>query len=257
VNVLAFERCTETARSRAVRRAKFEPRSTLPVSAACAVANGVRETLARDLARPIVLQVLPPALPAVPAWRAILRDALLYRVRGTLCDAAFVLRPEDAAALAAATFGEPPPVPAQSLSPLESQVLLKLMRALTRTLGPVCGREISEPERVARIEGFTSYFELVVEAPAVRLGVAISRENGTNVGATLRLQDLADVEIDAAARVCLGLLPGSVVLQMRRNDLVPVDSRSLHAGRLLAGGALLARGEVGAVDGRGALKVTG
>jgi hypothetical protein len=90
--VLGFARRGEYVGGRYVRRAVLEPRSLLPVSAACLVANGVRERLAEILATDVSLRLLEPRLPDPDAWHAIARDATCYRVRGPLADAAVVLR---------------------------------------------------------------------------------------------------------------------------------------------------------------------
>ncbi|MBV8490591.1 MAG: hypothetical protein JO199_08680, partial [Candidatus Eremiobacteraeota bacterium] len=104
---LAFERTGARVGGRTIRRARFERRSMLPVGAACLVAASVRESLASAWGRATVVRLFEPAIPSPSAWEAIASGAAIYRVRGDACDAAIVLRPPDAAALAAAAFGEP------------------------------------------------------------------------------------------------------------------------------------------------------
>ena len=114
----------EVYRGKRVRRTHFEERSSLPTSAACVVANGVRETLTSLIGAPIAMRLFEPAIPSPRAWGAIVCDAALYRVRGNVADAAVVLRASQACALAAAIFGEPSPEqpPRRELSPLENEV---------------------------------------------------------------------------------------------------------------------------------------
>ncbi|HEY6325785.1 MAG TPA: hypothetical protein VIW73_04615, partial [Candidatus Cybelea sp.] len=90
-----------------VRETRFERRSSLPASAACVVANGIRETLTALLGSPVTLRLFEPVMPDPDAWDAIARDATMYRVRGSVADAAIVLRAADAIAFASAVFGEP------------------------------------------------------------------------------------------------------------------------------------------------------
>jgi hypothetical protein len=69
------------------------------------VAGGVRESLSALFGTPIATRLLEPVIPSAHAWVTIAGEAILYRLRGSVADAAIVLRPADAAALAAAAFG--------------------------------------------------------------------------------------------------------------------------------------------------------
>ena len=163
-----------TAPSRRVRTIKFERRSSLPVSAACVVASAVRETLGALLATPVSLRLLEPRIPDPHAWNVISSGAQLFGVRGALCDAAFVLRPKDAVALATAAFGENAP-DVRRLSAVEQEVLIRALRGIAGSLAPVCGRDLSPLERILDIRGYVTYFELIVERPmAMRMGVFMS-----------------------------------------------------------------------------------
>ena len=164
------------ARSPGVRRGTFEERSLLPVSAACIVANAMRERLTTLCGRCVDLRLWPPAVPCASAWETILRGAQLHVIRGSLCDAAFVLRPFDAQALATLLFGERPCEHAErALSPLESEITRRAIAAVAVTLAPVCGEGTVEP-RSSRTS-FVTYFELHVLEPApLCIGIALSRE---------------------------------------------------------------------------------
>ena len=109
----------------------------LPVSAACIVASGVRETLGALFGAPVALKLYEPMIPNAAAWGAIVRNAHVYRLRGTLIDAAVIVRPEDARALAAGAFGEHDTRGA--LSALERTVLERIVRAIAAQCGPICG----------------------------------------------------------------------------------------------------------------------
>src|ERR1700734_1263613 len=125
---------------RRLKRARFEARSALPISAACVVANGVRETLSSLLGVPVAMRLFAPSIPSPHAWQAILDNARLYRVRGNVADAAIVLRAADANGLSAALFGESGNGAAQrSLSPIECDVLDRMVASIAANLGAVCG----------------------------------------------------------------------------------------------------------------------
>lgn len=254
--VLAFERKATMVGRRRVRRAFFERRSCLPVSAACVLANGVREALSALLAAPVRLRLLEPIVPEPDAWNAIAQGAQLFGVRGSVCDAAFVLRRPDALALASCAFGEEGG-PSRGLSALEQEVLIRALRGIAGCLANVCGRDVSPLERILDIRGYTTYFELLLEQPAfARIGVALSRDPIIRGGATLRLEHLLDVEIEVSADFGWGILPAAAVLDLRAGANVPMTTRIGQPGRLRIGGAAVARGECGVLDGRHALIVT-
>ncbi len=253
--VLGFEREAEIANRKRVRRGVFERRSSLPVTAACVVANGVRETLCALLATPVSLRLLEPVIPDPQAWNAIGAGALLFSVRGPVADGAFVLRPRDALALAAAAFAEAPG-DERDLSPLENEVVTRALRAIAGSLAPICGREISTVERILDIRGYATYFELLVERPiALRLGIALSHDPSPRGAGTLRIDDLLDVQIEVAVEFARGNMDGAAFLDLRPGANVPMMTRMGEPGSLKAGGITLARGECGALGERSAVVI--
>lgn len=239
-----------------VRAVRFQRRSALPVSAACVLANGVRETLSALLAAPVSLRLLAPVVPSAHAWSAICAGALIFGVRGPVCDAAFVLRPDDALALASSAFGEEPGG-ARNLSAVEQEVLVRALRGIAGSLAPVCGRELSPLERILDIGGYATYFELLVERPAaMRIGVALSRDPVSRASGSLRLEDLGSVEIEVCAEFASGTLSAAAFLDLRPGTIVPMKTRVGEPGLLKIGGAVLARGECGALGERSAMIVT-
>jgi flagellar motor switch/type III secretory pathway protein FliN len=256
LTVLAFERDGEACNGRRVRRACFERRSSLPVSAACVVANGVRETLGALLATPVSLRLLEPMIPGPAAWDAICGGAQLFGMRGPLCDAAFVLRPQDALALATSAFGERPDAP-RPLSAVEQEVLARALRGVAGSVAPVCGRELSPLERILDIRGYVTYFELLVERPVqARIGVALSRDPAARGAPTLRIEDLLDVQVELSVEFARGTMPAAAFLDLRHGANVPMTTRIGEPGRLKLGGAVLAHGECGAMGERNAMIVT-
>lgn len=251
--VLAFERVSESFGGRRIRRALFERRSSLPVSAACVVANGVRETLGALLGTPVALRLLEPLVPDPRAWRAISENAQFFVVRGPSCDAAFVLRPHDAAALASSAFGEDADSP-RPLSAVEQEVLVRALRGIAGCLAPVCGRELSALERILDIRGYTTYFELLVERPQrLRIGVALSRDPAARGAATLRIEDLLEVEVEVGAQFAAGSLSAGAFLSLRPAALVPMTTRVGEPGLLKVDGLVLGRGECGVLGDHNAM----
>lgn len=257
MNVLGFSRSAEILGSRRIRRAIFERRSSLPVSAACVIANGVRETLATLVAESVAVRLIEPAIPGDDAWCAIGAGARLYGVRGPLADAAFVLRPADALALAAAVFGETPG-DTRELSVLENEVVCRALGALSPCLASVCGRETSRVERLPDICGYATYFEVIVERPvSLRLGVALSREPISRASGHIRIEDLLDVAIEVGIEFARGAISAAAFMDLQPGITVPLQTKVGERALLTASGSILARGDCGALSEHHAMIVRG
>ncbi|HEX3368435.1 MAG TPA: hypothetical protein VHS56_02585 [Candidatus Cybelea sp.] len=232
-------------------------RSSLPAGAACVVANGVRESLAALFAAPVELHVFEPSIPRLCAWPTLLRDALLYRVRGSVADAVVVLRPGDAATLAAALFGEPPSRANRRLSPFEHDVLDRTIARLAAHLGSVCGtRESLGAERIERIEGLATYFELSLLQPVVaRIGIALTRDPSSQPQTRIEAAHLAEIPIATRARLDLGPVSSRTLAALAIGTMLPVPPDELHRCTLVAFGRALARGACGLAGGRRALRI--
>lgn len=251
---LTFSRTSCTIDGRRIRTAAFEDRSAFPVAAACLVANGIRESLARLFACDALLSLCEPVIPAPDAWSAIAREALCFRARGTVADAALVLTPVDAVTFATAAFGESEGAP-RALSSIERTVLDRALRGLAPALAPACG-QISGLEFLSELAGYTTYFELLVSRPAAfRIGVALSREPASATGATLRPHDLLDVEVDLTASLAAAPMPAFRVASLQVGEIVPMTQERGLTGTLTLAGTVVARGESGVRSGRYALAV--
>ncbi len=244
--------------SRRIVKQIFAPRSALPASAACLVANGVREALVALLGAPVEMRLFEPTIPPRPAWPAILRDALLYRVRGSLTDAAIVLRPPDAQALVTALFGERDALrEPRELSPIERDVLDRTANAFAAHLGAVCGaREAHSAERVAALEGFVTFFEIAIEEPLrARVGLALSRDPSPDPRARIEAAHLGAVPLATRVTLDLGRIDASAIGRLVAGALLHVHARELHRCTLGAHGKALARGAFGVSGSRCALRV--
>jgi hypothetical protein len=262
VKSLSFVRTVEARRgasNRHLRRARFEARSSLPISAACVVANGVRETLSALIGSPVVLRLFEPSIPSPQAWQTIKKDARLYRVRGNVADAAIVIRPLGAAALVAALFGETRDcaMTVRALSPIERDVLDRLAGAIAANLGALCGtREAHPVERVGDVEGFETYFDLLLEEPIhAGVGIALSRDPSPEPRGSIDVAHLAGIKIAARASLDLGAVDAAAIAGLSIGIVIPLEPAALQHCRLTASGRAIARGNCGVRNGRYALTV--
>lgn len=244
---LTFACSASPAEEKGVRRASFEERSQLPVAAACLVANNVRDALAALLSAEVDVRLFEPIVPTEQAWSAIVCDAYAFRLAGTRCDAAIVLRAADAAACAAAAFGEFDRCE-HSLSALEQRALARTIQALSGAFSAVCGT-VGAPADLpaAAIATFATYFELQVDRPFhARIGVALARDPPPERLPSLSLDDLLDVPLAVCARTEGLPVEAGRLAALAIGEIVPITERmgSLPAVLSVAGRPL-AFGECG------------
>jgi hypothetical protein len=243
---------------RAVRVLAFAPRSTLPLSAACLVANGVREALARLLAAEFDVELIEPAIPA-PAERRLLVDgATIVRVRGRLADGFVIVRPADARRVVSAAFGEAERPERDALSAIEratleriAAALVPLCNALCGTLGPAT-RETSE--RAAC--DIATYFEVrTTGAQRFSIGFGLTRDPREEVTGLVRLDDLAAVEIEGRVEVAAGMLGVPAFSRIAAGATIPFETRLGAPGVLRFGDVAFSRVTCGVSNGRNAATV--
>jgi hypothetical protein len=255
VKPLTFVRSSGAAST--VRRASFEERSWLPLSATCLVAGGIRETLGALFGVALQTQLFEPGIPRFEDWGAIARDAILYRWRGSVSDAAIVLRLPDAAAVAAAAFGERfvPAAESRALSPLERDVLDRTVAAIARTLVPLCGPcERESLDRIASIADYRTYFEIVVAPPIdARIGIAISNDPPPQPSGNITVDGLGEIVLGLDAVLDVGDLPMHAIASLRCSDVMPV--RETGRMRLIASGRTIGAGTSGIRNGRYAVSL--
>lgn len=238
-----------------VREVQFERRSSLPASAACVVANGVRETLTALLGTQVTLRLFEPVIPDLRAWAAIALDAMIYRVRGSAADAAIVLRTADAIAFASAVFGEPAAADGRTLSPIERDIVDRAANAIAANLIAVCGvREGRAVERVAAIDGFVTFFEMSTDGPVeARIGIALSRDPAPEPRGGLEIAHLANVRVRAVAAIDLGSARAAAIGGIAVGAIFPIRPDDMRRCTLATSGRRLARGVCGVRNGRYAI----
>ena len=241
-----------------VREACFRERSSLPIGAACLVANGIREVIAGIMSAPVSARLLEPVIPAPAAWSAIARDAVMYRMRGTVTDAAIVLRPRDAAAIAVAAFGERVASLGlqRPLSPIERDVLDRTAATLAGSLTALCGTRESF-ESVGSIVGFETFFEILLERPIeARIGIAIARDPLPEAHGLLDIADIGEVALFPALHLDLAAVEAATLGRLEVGAFLPFGPSGSSA-RLALDGCTLARGVCGVANGRYCLAVQG
>jgi hypothetical protein len=241
--------------ARRVRSIRFEPRSGLPVSAACLIASAVRESLSPVFGAGFSVRLFPPALPSPEAWAAIVCDACLYVARGRGGEAVIVLRKRDAATLAAAAFGEGN-VAERGLSPLEERALERVVQTVAQQFGPVCGPGPISSERCIEPGVLATYFELHCDAPVhARIGIGLRRDPGPPGVVSAAEPDISGVPL--VLRVCVdgGMLTGAAIAALEPGAVIVLPPGNLRAS-VLAAGRAVAFGECGVSGKSFAISIT-
>lgn len=244
---------------REVREISFVPRSTLPLSAACLVANGARETLSRLLATELDVDLTEPAMPDAQERRLLVHEATIVRVRGRLCDGFIIVRAADARRLVALAFGEPERPERAALSDIERATLERILYALVPHCNSLCGTlgpaVLETVERAAC--DLATYFEVrTTGSVRIALGFALSRDPAEEVAERLTLDDLAEVELEGVVEFGSGALSVPAFSRLARGETIVLDTPLGGAGMLRFGSVAFARGVCGAIDGRSAISVT-
>jgi hypothetical protein len=248
----------EPWRDRTLRRARFVRRSSLPLSAACLIANGVRETLGRLLACDLEVEVLTPAIPDARARRLLVASAELYRVRGRLCDALIVVRAADARRLVARAFGEEETPARRPLSSIESATLERVVHGLAPLCSTLCGTlgPVSNELADRAACDLATYFEVrTIGVVSATIGFGLTRDPEETVCDCLTIDDLASVEICGAVELASGALSVPAFSRLSPGVTIALDAALGQLGTLRFGDVTFARGACGSSEGRRSLRI--
>jgi len=241
---------------RVVREARFVRRSGLPLSAACLVANGVREHLSSSLGRAFETSVIDPVVLDQRAARALFSGATVYRVRGRLCDAFTVLRSDDALRLAALAFGETERAEGE-MSPVERLTLDRLLALLPPLCVPLCGEVRSvateTPERASAESA--AYFEVRLSPVAVAFGFAMSIDPSEVAVPALALEDLRDLEMECTVECARGTIDVDALARLSAGETLALQTPLGGGGTLCVSGVPIAYGTCGARGERAAFAI--
>ncbi|HEY0613756.1 MAG TPA: FliM/FliN family flagellar motor C-terminal domain-containing protein [Candidatus Elarobacter sp.] len=238
-----------------VRRLRFLPRAPVSLEAACAAANGIRETLRELLGERCELVIGEPAALSPEAWAALAHDAHLFLTRGRRTDVVLVLPKADARRLVLRAFGETgggsgAPLPDAACSVLELHALERIAVRCSAAFAPLAA-ERDAPRRVAARElpACAAYFDLRVHEPvALTLGIGIVRDlpDPPPAGA-LAAAALDAVAVEVRAVFAEGTLDAGEFVKMRPGHVVKLDTKVGAPASLKLGTRRLATGVPGVV----------
>jgi hypothetical protein len=215
----------------------------------------MREILAEQLGAAVWTRVTRPHIPDVPAWRVLSRKAAIRTVRGPAGEAALVLRDTQALRFVRAVFGETEDDAAE-VSVLERSVLDRAMSQLCSTLVPVCGSPLSSVVPAAGVDQYTTYFEIITEAPLLlRIGVAVRSEPVTPPSPVFAVDQLRAVPFTATLRYGKARVPAADLMGLQEGAIVAFDSGTCEQAALAVHGTRVARGVPGAAGSQRALRV--
>ncbi len=243
-----------------VRRMRFVPRAAVPVDAACAVANGIRETLRELLGEDCELTLGEPAALGATAWSQLASDAQLFLVRGRRTDVVLVVPRRDARRLVLRAFGEAETgsgaarVLDAACSALELQAIERIAGRCAAALGTLCAQRGEGSRRVRADEApvCVAYFDLRVRAPIeLTLGVGIVRElPEPRPPGSLSPAALDGVGLEVRAVFAEGLIDAADFVTLRPGDVVKLDTKVGALASLNLGSGRLATGVAGVVSSR-------
>jgi flagellar motor switch/type III secretory pathway protein FliN len=243
---------------RMLREPAFAPRSTLSLTSACALANGVCEQLRRLLSAQVDVEVIEPAVPGVEARRTLFAGARVTRVHGTFSDAYLIVRQPDARRLVALAFGEVQRPDGVPLSEIESRVLDRIVAAVLPLCAQLCGPlgDVSRAPAELAMRECATYLELRTAAlPYAAIGFALTRDPPEHVGPSLRPADLHDVPIEVRVELARGSISLGALGALRSGATVALSTALDDPGVLRIAGRAVAYGTCGIRQGRCAFSV--
>lgn len=250
--------------SNRVRRMRFVPRASIPVEAACVVANGIRETLRELFGEACELVLGEPAALDATGWSVLARDALLFLTRGRQTDIVLVLPQPDARRLVLRAFGEADggeaaALPSGACSALELHALERIAARCAAAFDPLCAerRGGSRAVRAHEIPACAAYFDLRIRAPvALTLGIGIVRDlPDPGPWGALPAVALDSVAVEARAIFAEGTIGAAEFVGLQPGDVVKLGTKVGAPASLNLAGRRLATGVPGVVASRTAFLV--
>lgn len=242
-----------------VRRMRFVARASIPVEAACVVANGIRETLRELFGETCELVLGEPAALDASAWTLLAHDALLFLTRGRQTDVVLVLPQRDARRLVLRAFGEGDALPDGACSALELHALERIAARCAVAFDPLCSerRAGSRAVRPHDVPACAAYFDVRVHAPvALTLGVGIVRDlPDPGPSGALAAVALDAVTVEARAVFAEGSIDTAAFVRLAAGDVVKLRTKVGAPASLNLGGRRLATGVPGVVASRTAFLV--
>lgn len=247
------------ADARGVRRAHFTPRTSIPLSAACLVANALRETLRELLGERCELTIGEPAAVSRGAWDALARDAHCFLTYGRQTDIVLLLADRDARALVLRAFGESEPEAASALSALELQAVERIAARCAPAFDPLCAERRGTPQRLGpdAVPSCVAYFDVRLRLPiALEIGIGIVRDlPDPGPAGSFPAALLAHVPVEVRAEIASGTIDVATLVALAPGDVVRLHTQVGAPASLNIGGRSLASGAAGVSGGRYCLEV--
>jgi flagellar motor switch/type III secretory pathway protein FliN len=245
--------------TRGVRSARFVPRTSIPVSAACLVANGLRETLRELLGERCELTIGEPAAIGPDAWATLSREALCFLTYGRQTDIVLVVSNDHARTLVLRAFGEGEVFGAPALSALELQAVERIAARCASAFDPLCAERRGTSQRVSApaLPTCVAYFDVRLQTPiAIEIGVGIVRElPDPGPAGRFPASHLACVPVDVRAEFASGTIDIATLLGLERGDIINLETQVGAAAALKIGDRYFASGSGGVSGGRYSFEV--
>jgi flagellar motor switch/type III secretory pathway protein FliN len=247
------------ANSQGVRPARFVPRASIPLSAACLVANGLRETLRELFTEGCEVTIGEPAAINAAAWSALSSAAHCFLTCGRQTDVVLVVPEVHARTLVLRAFGEGEAGGATALSTLEIEAVERIAARCAAAFDPLYAERRGPSRRVSAgsLPVCVAYFDVRVQAPiAIDIGIGIVRElpgRGSAGGFPAAL--LGRVPLELAAEVASGTIDVATLLDLVPGDIVLLETQVGSAAALKIDGRSFARGRGGVSAGRYSFEV--
>jgi hypothetical protein len=249
-----------------VRPLRFVRRSSIPLGAACVVANGIRETLRELLGEACEVVLGEPAAIGAEAWSVLTRNALLFLTRGRQTDIVLVLPKRDARRLVLRAFGERSPrdgpeLPDAACSVLEAHALERIAARCAAAFDPLCSerRGASQPVAARDVPVCVAYFDVRVHAPIeLTLGIGIVRDlPDPGPAGSLPAGVLDAVALELRAVFAEGTIDTAAFVRIRPGDIVKLNTKVGAPAFLNVAGHRVATGAAGVIASRSAVCVSG
>lgn len=242
---------------RGVRALRFIPCASIPVEAACLVANGLRETLRQVFGAACEVVVGEPAVLDPVGWSSIARDAHLFLTRGRQTDIVLVVSQCDARRMVLRAFGEADgsggaaDTAADAWSALELQAIERIAARCAAAFEPLCAERYAAPRPVdvREVRPCVAYVDVRVQAPvALTLGIGIVRDlPDPGPSGSLGASALDRVGVEACVVFAEGTMSAASFLALRPGDVVALATKVGGPASLNVAGRRLASGVAGVV----------
>jgi hypothetical protein len=242
-----------------VRPLRFARRASIPLEAACLVANGIRETLRELVGERCELVVGEPAAIDAAAWTVLARDACLFLMHGRQTDVVLVLPQADAQRLVRRAFGEGESVPEDACSALERHALERIAARCVVACEPLCAERRAPPRPVAppEVPACVAYVDVRIAAPvALTLGIGIVRDlPDPGPAGSLAPEMLGPVSLQARVVFAEGSCDAAAFVKIRPGTIVKLDTKVGAPASLNIEGRRYATGAPGSLGPHAALLV--